>query len=190
MILIQEWWGVDAHIKSLAKRFEAEGFKVVIPDLYEGEVTSSPDEAGRLMMALNIEEAAKKLHAATAELKATCDKVGVVGFCMGGQLALFAAAENPEIDACVDFYGIHPNVSPDFSKLKCPVLGFFGKHDEFITPEKVKELEKQMNEAKVNYTFYTFDAPHAFFNNNRPEVYTKEAADKAWELTLALFRKM
>ncbi|MCH9613548.1 MAG: Carboxymethylenebutenolidase [Chlamydiia bacterium] len=190
VIVIQEWWGVDAHIKAVCKRFEEEGFKAIAPDLYDGEVTKSPDEAGRKMMALNIDKTAEKLALSVKELKKSCDKVAVVGFCMGGQLALFAASKNPEIDACVDFYGIHPNIEPDFENLRCPVIGFFGKRDEFITPAKVKELDAIMQKAGVKHTFHSFDAPHAFFNDNRPEVYTKEAADVSWKMMLDLFFAM
>lgn len=190
VIVIQEWWGVDKHIKSVCARFEKEGFKALALDLYDGEVTTSPDEAGRKMMALNIDKTAEKLAKSVKELKKSAEKVAVVGFCMGGQLALFAASNNPDIDACVDFYGIHPNVEPNFSNIKCPVLGFFGKRDEFVTPDKVNQLKDRLKEAKVKHTFHIFDAPHAFFNDNRPEVYTKDAAETSWKIMLDFLHSM
>lgn len=193
IIVIQEWWGVVPHILDVAKRFEKEGFVTHVPDLYHGERASKPDEAGRLMMALNIEQAARDLEEAAKKLltnpNVTSKKVGVVGFCMGGQLALYAASLTPTMGACVDFYGIHPNVTPEYSKIRCPVLGLFGKRDEFITPEKVSALKAELEKAGVTHTFHTYDAPHAFFNNERPEVYNPEAAADAWEKTLTFFRE-
>lgn len=193
IIVIQEWWGVVPHILDIAQRFEKEGFIVYVPDLYHGESATKPDDAGRLMMALNIKEAARDLEGAVTKLLAdprvTSKKVGVVGFCMGGQLALYAASLTPLIGACVDFYEIHPNVTPDYANIQCPILGLFGKQDEFITPEKVLELKKNLEIAGVNHTFHSYDAPHAFFNDERPEVFTPEAAADAWSKTLAFFRR-
>ncbi len=117
VIVLQEWWGLVGHIKNVADRFAAAGYVALAPDLYHGEVTKSPDEAGKLMMALNIEQTEKDLSGAVDYLagNARGNKIGIVGFCMGGQLALFAACKNARIGACVDFYGIHPNVKPDYS---------------------------------------------------------------------------
>src|SRR5471030_3238910 len=118
LIVVQEWWGLVDHIKTLADRFAAEGFVALAPDMYHGEKTTSPDQAGKLLMALNIAEAAKDLRAAAVYLRSLPAvkprKVGAIGFCMGGQLALFAVQQHPDvIDAAVDFYGIHPNVRID-----------------------------------------------------------------------------
>src|SRR5215208_6521061 len=117
VVVIQEWWGLVDHIKDVAERFAAEGFVALAPDLYHGEATNEPDEAGKLMMTLDIERAAKDLRGAAryllAEGGATGARVGVVGFCMGGQLALYAGTVAPDqVGAVVDFYGIHPNVKP------------------------------------------------------------------------------
>src|SRR5215510_8909596 len=119
VLVIQEWWGLVGHIKKVADRFAAEGFTALAPDLYHGKTASEPDTAGKLFMALNIGQAEKDLRGANTYLLAqsSTKKVGVVGFCMGGQLALFAATLNPAIGACVNFYGVHPNVKPDYSKL-------------------------------------------------------------------------
>ena len=117
VIVIQEWWGLVDHIKDVCDRFAAEGFVALAPDLYHGKTTKSPDEAGKLMMALRIDDAEKNLKGASAYLathdSTTGEKVGVVGFCMGGALALYTATKNEYIGACVVFYGGHPNVKPD-----------------------------------------------------------------------------
>src|SRR3989441_57577 len=113
VVVIQEWWGLVPHIKDVCDRFADEGYVALAPDLYHGESTRSPDEAGKLMMALRIDEAEKDLRGAIQYLlnhDATVgDKTGSIGFCMGGALSLYAASKNPQVGACVIFYGIHPN---------------------------------------------------------------------------------
>lgn len=194
VIVIQEWWGLVGHIKSVADRFADAGFTALAPDFYKGETTAEPDEAGSLMMALNISEAEKILHGAVEALLANPatngEKVGVVGFCMGGQLALFAATVNPRIGACVDFYGIHPNVQPRFEALGAPVLGFFAEHDDYASPSAVAALSRTLDEHGKAHEFHSYaGAHHAFFNDDRPEVYNKLAADDAWKRTIAFLRK-
>jgi len=194
IIVIQEWWGLVPHIESIADRFADEGFCALAPDLFHGEKATSPDQAGKLMMSLRIDEAAKDLAGAIDYLQAqpgvTSSKVGTVGFCMGGALSLFAASQNPEVGACVVFYGGHPNVRPDIPKLQAPVLGIWAGKDGFVTPEVVGELDKQLSAAGKPHEFHTYPAAqHAFFNDTRPEVYDPAAAADAWSKTLAFFRR-
>ena len=195
VIVIQEWWGLVPHIKNICDRFAAEGFTALAPDFYHGKSTTSPDEAGRLMMALNIGQTAKDLKGAVTFLlghKATGGKhkVGVVGFCMGGQLALYAACEQPEIAACVDFYGIHPSVKPKLAGLQAPVLGIFGEEDDSVTPAVVRRLETDLKKAGKKSDFTIFpNVGHAFFNDARPDVYHEESARKAWRKTCAFLRQ-
>ncbi len=193
VIVIQEWWGLVDHIKGLADRFATEGFVALAPDLYRGESTTSPDDAGRLMMALDIDRAVKDLSGAIAFLRGKAavrgDRVGTVGFCMGGQLALAAACQNPEVGACIDFYGVHPNVTLDFSGLEAPVLGLFAELDGFVSPEVARKLEHDIRSAgkRVEIQIYS-GADHAFFNDTRPDVYDADAAADAWRRTLEFFR--
>lgn len=193
VIVLQEWWGLVPHIKDLADRFAAAGYTAFAPDLYHGQSTSSPDEAGKLMMALNIEETEKELGAAIRALNAHAategfSKVGTVGFCMGGQLSLFAACRNPEIGACVDFYGIHPNVKPDFANLNAPVLGLFAAHDGFVNAEAVAGLRAELEKHGKAHELHVYEeADHAFFNDSRPQVYRENDATDAWERVLKLF---
>lgn len=194
VIVIQEWWGLVPHIKDVCDRFAVEGFLALSPDLYHGRTTTSPDEAGRLMMALRIDQAEKDLQGAVQYLLGhpaiSARKVGCVGFCMGGQLSLFAACKNASIGACVDFYGIHPNVRPDFAHLQAPVLGFFGEQDSFVTPEAVKQLGEQLNRLgkKVDFTIFP-KVGHAFFNDSRKDVYNEALAKKSWNRMLKFFRQ-
>src|SRR5947209_818111 len=172
VIVIQEYWGLVGHIKHAADRFAAVGFNALAPDLYKGEEVDlqEPDEAGKKMMALSISETEQILRCAIRQLldngATKGGKVGVVGFCMGGQLALFAAATNPDtVGACVDFYGIHPNVLPPFAQLQAPVLGFFAERDTFTPPEAVRELDAQLTELGKAHQFNIYPADHAFFND-------------------------
>jgi carboxymethylenebutenolidase len=194
IVVIQEWWGLVPHIEHIADRFADAGFVALAPDLYHGEKATSPDQAGKLMMAIRIDEAAKDLAGAVDCLKqqpeVTGAKVGTVGFCMGGALSLFAACRNPEVGACAVFYGGHPNVKPDLGSLQAPVLGIFAGRDGFVTPAAVHELDKQLTALGKRHEFHTYpDADHAFFNDERPEVYDAAAAADAWAKTIAFFRR-
>lgn len=193
VIVLQEWWGLVGHIKDVTDRFAAAGFVALAPDLYEGKTTTEPDEAGSMLMALNIDDTAKKLAAAVHILlnmpAATGDKVGIVGFCMGGQLALYTASIDPEIGACVNFYGIHPNVHPNYAGLSAPVLGIFAEIDDYASPAAVARMDAEMTAAGKPHEFVTYPgAHHAFFNDDRPEVYNPAAAEDAWNRTLAFLR--
>jgi len=193
VVVVQEWWGLVDHIRDVCERFAREGFVALAPDLYRGEATSDPDEAGRLMMDLEIPRAARDLDGAVGALlghdAVEGSKVGVIGFCMGGQLALYAATRNRRIGAVADFYGIHPNVSLDVSGLQAPVLGVFAEKDGFVTPEAAGRLERQLKEAGKRADFKIFnEVDHAFFNETRPDVYNAAAAAEAWRDTLNFFR--
>lgn len=194
VIVLQEWWGLVPHIKNVCDRFAQAGYVALAPDLYHGEATTSPDEAERQMMTLNIEQTAKELQTAARFLQendaVTTEKLGVVGFCMGGQLALLAATVNSNIGAVVNFYGIHPKVRPDFSKLTAPVLGIFGDQDDFVTLEAVQQLESEIQAVggSIQVNVYA-NASHAFFNDTRPEAYQAEAAADAWQKTLTFLNQ-
>ena len=132
VIVIQEWWGMNDQIKKVTDRFAAAGFLSLCPDLYHGKVTSAPDEAGKLMMAMKIAHAERDLRGAAAYLKEKTGKpVGVVGFCMGGALSLYAACKSPDIGASVIYYGGHPKVEYEFGQLSAAVLGHWAEDDDF-----------------------------------------------------------
>lgn len=193
VIVLQEWWGLVPHIKAVADRFAEAGYVALAPDLYEGESTTSPDEAGRKMMTLNMEKTARSLATAIGYLlnleAVNQPTVGVVGFCMGGQLALLAATVSDRIGATVDFYGIHPNIQPDFGKLSAPVLGLFGALDELVPLTAVEGLVTAVESAGAAIETHLYpDAGHAFFNDTRPEAYNAEAARDAWNKTLNFFQ--
>jgi carboxymethylenebutenolidase len=191
VLVIQEWWGLVPHIKHVCDRFAAEGFSALAPDMYHGQTASEPDAAGKLFMALNIAQAEKDLAGAARYLAghSSTATLGAVGFCMGGQLALFAGCIDPRIGAVVDFYGIHPNVKPDYSRLSGPVLGLFAEKDAFVTPQTAREVEAAIKKAGKAAEIHIYPGvDHAFFNDERPDAYDKPAADDAWRRTLAHFR--
>ena len=191
VLVIQEWWGLVPHIKTVCDRFAAEGFSALAPDMYHGKVANEPDEAGKLFMALQIDQAEKDLAGAARHLAgySSSAKLGAVGFCMGGQLALFAGCIDPRIGAVVDFYGIHPNVKPDYNRLGGPVLGLFAEKDGFVTPQVARDVEAAIKKAGKPAEIHIYpNVDHAFFNDERADVYDKPAAEDAWKRTLAHFR--
>jgi carboxymethylenebutenolidase len=193
VIVLQEWWGLVDHIKEVCDRYAAEGFVALAPDLYHGESTNSPDDAGKMMMALNIGKTAKDLSGAIDHLlgldATTSEKVGTVGFCMGGQLSLYAACANPAVGACIIYYGVHPDVHPDIPSLQAPVLGFFAEKDGFVTPEVANALDAQLKDAgKTVETIIYPGADHAFFNDTRAEVYNEADANDTWNRSMAFYR--
>ncbi len=190
VIVIQEWWGVNDNIKGIADRFAAEGFVALAPDLYHGKVTAEPDEAGKMLMALNIERAEKDLRGAITYLKdLTGGPVGTVGFCMGGALSLFAACKaGSDVGACVDYYGGHPAVTYDWDTLTAPVLAFWAGHDDFVNPN-IPTYEEALKSRGKRYESHQYpETQHAFFNDERPEIYHPEAAADSWRRMLEFYR--
>jgi len=194
VVVIQEWWGLVDHIKDVCNRFAREGYVALAPDLYHGQSAKSPDEAGKLMMALRIDETEKDLRGAIQYLLShnatTGAKVGTIGFCMGGALSLYAASKNAQVGACVVFYGIHPNVKPDLANLQAPVLGIYAERDSSVPPEAVRELERQLKELGKSVEVHIYpNTDHAFFNDQRPDVYNQKAAEDAWRHVNQFFAK-
>jgi carboxymethylenebutenolidase len=194
IIVLQEWWGLDEHIRSLCDRFAAEGFYALAPDLYRGETAAQPSEAEQKMMAMSMDQAEKDMCGAAAYLASQPgvdgSGVGAVGFCLGGGLAIWAAANCPNIAAAVSYYYVMPHGKPDFSKIEGPVLGHFGTADEFIPLEDARILEAELTDAGVQTTFEYYDgAGHAFFNDtNRLGTYAPEHADASWQRTTSFLR--
>ena len=185
LIVLQEWWGLVPQIRDVCDRLARAGYVALAPDLYRGESTTDPDEAGRLMMSLEIERAGRDLEAAVDALRrqsaTTGHKIGCIGFCMGGQLALYAACREPAISAVVDCYGVHPKVALDLAACRAKVLGVFAENDDFISAADVATLEGALAEADVEAKMLTYiGVQHAFLNDARPDVFDAETAAEAW----------
>ena len=194
VVVIQEWWGLNDHIKDIADRFAVEGFVALAPDLYHGEITTEPDAAGKLLMSMNLTTAGKDLSGAVDYLQARTGhtKVGVTGFCMGGGLALMVACLRPDaVAAAAPFYGgMRPDTVIEWDNLAAVVEGHYAETDRgTAAPEAVKELEATLRAKGKDATFHVYPGTHhAFFNDTRAEVYNAEAAQTSWDRTLALFR--
>src|ERR1051325_5656409 len=190
VILIQEWWGINDHIRDIAGRYASEGFLCIAPDLYRGKLAKSAEEAGRMMKELAIDDGMETIAAAIAAAKTNFNlsKLAITGYCMGGTFAFRAACELPELAAAAPFYGDIPedNVLKD---LTVPTLFIAGERDAWINPQKVNSLKEAARKYDLPVEVVSYDADHAFFNDTRPEVYDAEAAADAWRRVLDLFRK-
>jgi len=185
LILIQEWWGLNDHIRSVADRFAVAGFTTLAPDLYRGRLASSADEASHLMTGLDFGDATHQdLNGAVQVLAKRCPKVAVLGFCMGGALTVAAAVHVPGLAAAVCFYGIPPAEFANPAQIKTPFQGHFATRDTWCTPAAVNALEQAMRGAGASPEIYHYAADHAFFNKTRPEVYDAACADLAWQRSI------
>ena len=190
VILVQEYWGFNEHIRDLAGRFAAEGYLCVAPDLYRGRVAADKEEASAMMQALAVDDGMetirKAIEAATETYKV--NRFAVIGFCMGGTFAMRAACELPELNAAAPFYGDIPEEEV-LKKLRVPTLFIAGKRDAWINPAKVNRLKEVAQKYNLPVEAVSYDADHAFFNDTRPQVYDRAAAADAWRRVLEHFRK-
>lgn len=188
VILIQEWWGLNDHIKDIAGRYAEEGFIAIAPDLYRGKLAKDPGEAGELMQALAIEDGLDTIKNAmgAAREKYGISHFGISGYCMGGTFALRAACELEGISAAAPFYG---DIPPEdiLKNLKAPVIFVSGTKDAWINSEKVGALEEAAEKYELPVTSVKYEADHAFFNNTRLEVYDETASRDAWALVIGFF---
>ncbi len=195
VVVIQEWWGLVGHVTSIADRFAAEGFVALAPDLYRGAHTAEPDEATRLLMGLAMDQAAKDIAGAArylADRPECTGSIGAAGFCMGGSLALWSAALSDEVSAAVGFYPAIPweRMNPKWDKYagKAAVI-HCSEEDGTSAAPGIQTAKQAIESAGGVCTLYDYrGTPHAFFNDDRPEVYTHDASTVAWARTLELFR--
>jgi len=190
VLLIQEYWGINEHIRDLAGRFASEGYLCVAPDLYRGRIAADKDEAATLMQALPIEDGMETIRKAMDAVKENyrIEEFAIIGFCMGGTFALRAACEIPELKAAAPFYGDIPQEDV-LKQLKVPTLFIAGERDAWINPQKVNGLKEVAKKYDLPVEVVSYDADHAFFNDTRPQVYDAEAAADAWRRVLNHFEK-
>jgi len=197
VIVIQEWWGLTDHIKDIARRYAAEGYVAIAPDLYSRlghALTTDAGEAGKLMNTLKQEDGLNDLNATVTYLTSAPEvdgtRIGVTGFCMGGSYALMLPCVNPAIKAAVPFYGQVPNPDAPLQQLSAPVLYLYGEDDGWITKADVQRLATALKKYNKPGEIKTYPgAPHAFFRDNDPSVYRPEAAKDAWGRTKAFFKQ-
>ncbi len=197
LIVVQEWWGLNDHMKDVARRYAREGYLAIVPDLYSrlgNKITADPNEAGKLMNTLKQEDGLKDLNATVKYLKTVpgvdAAKIGVTGFCMGGSYALMLPCVNREIKAAVPFYGQVPSPDTPLQNLACPVLYIYGEDDGWITKADVQRLAAALKKYNKPGEIKTYPgAPHAFFNDTRKDVYKPAEAKDAWTRALAFFKQ-
>jgi carboxymethylenebutenolidase len=197
VIVVQEWWGLTDHIKDIAKRYAAEGYVAIAPDLYSrlgNALTTDPTEAGKLMNTLKQEDGLNDLNATVTYLQSVPEvnaaRIGVTGFCMGGSYALMLPCVNPVIKAAAPFYGQVPNPDTPLQKLACPILYIYGEDDGWITKADVQRLAAALKKYNKQGEIKTYPgAPHAFFRDVDKSVYRPEAAKDAWARAKAFFKQ-
>ncbi|MEL6345417.1 MAG: dienelactone hydrolase family protein [Myxococcota bacterium] len=189
VVVLQEWWGLNDQMKGIADRLAAAGYRALTPDLFRGRVTQSPDEAQHMMNGLDWMGATKvDVASAVAFLKQDSDKVGVMGFCMGGALTILSAVHVDAIDAAVCFYGIPPREAGDPKDIQAPFQGHFGTLDGWCDPAAVAALAERLGASGQPFEIHSYEgADHAFVNEQRPEVYRPDDAKLAWERMVTFF---
>jgi carboxymethylenebutenolidase len=188
VVVIQEWWGLNDHVKDIANRYAAEGFTAVAPDLYRGKIAKDSAKASQMMHELTNEDGLDTIKNAMADASTSFDisHFGITGYCMGGTFALNAACELEGLSAAAPFYG---DIPPEdvLKKLSIPTIFISGTRDGWITPEKVAQLEDAAERFELPIHSVKYDADHAFFNDTRPEVYDETAAKDAWAMVVGFF---
>ena len=195
VVLIQEWWGIEPHIRDLAHKLAAEGFVVAVPDLFHGKVVTEPDEAQKMVMMIagNIDKAVREIIGALETVKAMPNvepkKLGLIGFCVGGLLTLLVASRYPDLGVVVAFYpGGYDPKPEDVAKINAPVLAFYGRRDPSIPMEQVDKIEKMFKAAGKDYTAKVYDASHAFLNPDHG-MGNEQAAAEAWPLAVNFLKE-
>jgi carboxymethylenebutenolidase len=187
VVVIQEWWGVNDQIQSVARRWADAGFLAIVPDLYHGQLAKDADEASRMMKALDFPRAVQEIAAAVAYLREhprSTGKIAVSGYCLGGALSFATAVNVRGLAAVVPFYGLPGDL--DWSKVDAPIQAHFATHDDWAT---VAGAEKIKDAVSAPMELHVYDAQHGFGNERRPEVYNADAAQLAWDRTLAFVRE-
>ena len=194
VIVVQEWWGLDDHIKDIARRFAAEGYFAVAPNLYSRQgykVTNDANVAGELMGGLAMADGIDDLISTVGWIKtqkpADSAKIGVTGFCMGGSYAALLPCVSKDIKAAAPFYG---EIPPDdkLRDLNCPIFYAYGENDGWIQRADVDRLAGALKKfGKQGEVKVYAGCSHGFFNDTRPDVYSARDAKDAWERTLKLF---
>jgi carboxymethylenebutenolidase len=193
VVVIQEWWGLNDWVKDQARALAKEGYVALAVDLYRGKVATKQEDAHQFMMGLPQDRALSDLVGGVAFLSARPDvrkdRIGSLGWCMGGMYSLKLAVNEPKLAAVVAYYGAPPTKDDDIAKIKAPVLGNYGGDDQGPAPDQVKAFEAAMKKAGKAIDVKIYDgAGHAFANVNNPWGGYREAAAKdAWARTLAFF---
>ena len=195
MVLIQEWWGIEPHIRDLAQKLAADGFVVAVPDLYHGKIVTEPNEAEKMVMMIagNVDKAAREIIGALDTVKAMPNvepkKLGLMGFCVGGFMAYVVASRYPDLGAVVPFYGAGYDPTPEeVARVNAPVLAIYGGKDDSVPMQQIQKLERMYRAAGKDLTVKVYDAGHAFINPSHGDG-NKKAAAEAWPLAINFLKE-
>lgn len=195
IVLIQEWWGIEPHIRDLAQKLAAEGFVVAVPDLYHGKIATEPNDAQRMMMMIrgNVDKAAKEIIGALDTLKAMPNvepkKLGLMGFCIGGFMTYVVASRYPDLGAVVAFYGAGYDPTPqEVAKINAPVLAIYGSKDQSVPADQIKKIQQLFKAEGKDITVKIYDAGHAFINPSHG-MGNEKAAAEAWPLAVNFLKE-
>jgi carboxymethylenebutenolidase len=189
LVVIHEWWGLNDWVKEQARKLAEQGYVALAVDLYRGEVTYDPSLADELMRSVPRDRAIRDLKAGfdylAARPEVKKEKIGALGWCMGGEYSLQLAINEPRLAACVVNYGALPTDPADIRKIQAPMLGNFGADDRDVPQSAVESFEKAMNAANRSVDLKIYPgAGHAFENPGNKLGYRELAAHNAWERTL------
>ena len=190
LFVFHEWWGVNDYMKREAENLKTElgDVDVYLLDLYDGNIATTAEEAGKLMAAMK-EERGKAIIQGAMELVGSDAKIASIGWCFGGAWSLQSALlEGKHAVACVMYYGMPETDLKKLKTLNCDVLGIFGLQDTFINPDVVKKFEENMKKAGKKLKVHNYDANHAFANPSNPK-YNKPYADDAHKKAVAYLKE-
>ena len=189
IIVLQEWWGVNEQIMGVADRFAEAGLLALAPDLYEGAVTADRDEARHLMDGLDFVDAVEQgVQGSLLWLLQQCERVSVMGYCMGGVLAGMAAVRLKPLASAICCYGIPKPALADLGQIRIPIQGHFASRDDWCRPEIVDEAAGILERSGARFEFYRYEAAHGFMNETRADVHHAEHSDQAWARMLDFLR--
>lgn len=189
IVVIQEWWGLNDQIKRVGRQWTDAGYRVLIPDLYRGDKPLDEAEAEHNMDNLDFTDAATQdVRGAIQYLQADSPAVGVIGFCMGGVLAVLAAMHVPETDVAVSWYGVPPDEAGDPGAIDIPIQCHFATQDTFFPIDQADAFEAKLEAANVDHECYRYEAQHAFGNEDW-DYYDPEAAGLAWQRSMDFFAR-
>ena len=195
MVLIQEWWGIEPHIRDLAQKLAADGFVVAVPDLFHGKIATEPNDAQKMVMMIrgNVDRATREIIGALETVKAMPNvdpkKLGLMGFCVGGFMTYVVASRYSDLGAVVPFYGAGYDPTPeDVTKVNAPVLAFYGSKDNSVSKEQIQKIERMYKAAGKDFTVKVYNAGHAFINPSHG-MGNEKAAAEAWPLAVNFLKE-
>lgn len=191
VVIVHEWWGLNEQIRATADRWASAGFVAIVPDLYDGKVVpiGRSDEAAAAMNALDFDRAVKTITAAITSMKShprSTGRIVLTGFCMGGALTFATATHVSGLAAVIPFYGLPPKA--DWSKVDAPTQAHFAEHDTWATVAGAQQIKDTLAKLHKPMELHVYDAQHAFCNDRRPDVHNPQAAQQAWERSVAFAR--